>query len=142
MTNWMTKSMFAAAAVVLAAGMASAQGLGLRADVPFSFQAGGQTMTPGTYRVSYVGAQQLVVKLENVDAGTSILLMPTTRQDPPKSYAQKGTAAAAFACTEAGCDLYEIWTASAGSACRFKTAHPKTEETRMAYIYFKNDKGD
>ena len=133
--------MFAAAAVVLAAGMASAQGLGFKAEVPFAFQAGGQTMTPGTYRVEYVGPQRLIVRLQNQDAGTSVLVLPATRQDPPKEWAAKGTAAASFACTDAGCELYEIWSVSTGSSFRFKT-HAKSDETKMAYIFFKNDKGD
>ena len=142
MTNWMKKSVFAAAAVVLAAGVASAQGLNFKAEIPFTFQAAGQTMTPGTYRIEYVGAQHLVIRLQNSDAGTSVLLLPATRQDPPKAWAQKGTAAAAFACSDAGCDLYEIWTASTGASFRFKTSHPKSEETRMAYVYFSNDKAN
>jgi hypothetical protein len=140
MKNLITKTMFAAAAVVLAAGMASAQDLGLRAEIPFAFQAAGQTMTPGTYRVEYVGPQHMIVRLLNQDTGTSVMVLPATRQDPPKDWTKKGTAAAAFACSDAGCDLYEIWTASNGSAYRFKT--PKSDETRMATIFFKNDKAD
>src|SRR5271169_4577719 len=52
MTNFTMKMMVAAATVVVAAGTASAQNL--KADIPFTFRAGGKVMAAGTYRVSRI----------------------------------------------------------------------------------------
>src|SRR5262245_5778487 len=107
MKSWMTKTMFAAAAVMIAAGVASAQNL--TAEIPFAFQAGGQTMAPGTYRVDYVGSQKVTLRLLNVDAGTSVVVLPRTLQDPPKDWVKRGVSGVAFACRDAGCELRELW---------------------------------
>ena len=45
----LTMNLVAAAVVVLAAGSASAQTL--KAEIPFTFQAAGAMMTPGTYQI-------------------------------------------------------------------------------------------
>ena len=139
MTNW-TKTILATAALMVAAGVASAQGF--RADVPFAFQAGGQTMTPGSYQVEYVGQQHMVLKLYNRDAGTSAMVLPARRQDAPKAWVERGTAAMSFACSDAGCELNEIWTASTGDSYKFKTSEPKGAETRMAYVPLHSSKAD
>ena len=49
MKNLTMKMMFAAATLVAAAGVASAQTL--EANVPFAFRANGQVFAPGTYRI-------------------------------------------------------------------------------------------
>ena len=62
-------SMLAAAALVLAAGSAPAQTL--KADVPFTFQAAGVVMTPGTYEIRNGSKMAKFVVLRNTDTKNS-----------------------------------------------------------------------
>ncbi len=50
-----TKLMIAAAALVVAAGAASAQTM--KAEIPFAFRAGDKVMAAGTYRVETLSTQ-------------------------------------------------------------------------------------
>ena len=125
---------------MLAASVASAQAL--KAEIPFAFQAGGKTMAPGSYRIDYASSLQQVIRLDNQDARSAVLVLPESRQDAPKAWAASGKPMASFACNDAGCELAQLWTASGRPAYTFKSHRPKNEETRMAYIVLHKGNGE
>ena len=123
-----TNMMFAAAALVIAAGAAQAQQL--KAEVPFSFQAQGTVMPAGEYRVERLNSHNgtTIFKVRNVDANRTIVAMPYE-----KNNAAAGDAALAFECSGGHCALAKVDTGD-GSAYRFPTKHAKGEDTRVAVI--------
>ena len=112
-----TKLMIATAALVAAAGSASAQTL--RADIPFEFRAGDRVMEPGTYSVgiSRMGGSP-VFQLSNVHSTGSAVLLPRAPVDPQKGWTE-GKGKLAFACISGSCALAEIWTGSGSHAYTF-----------------------
>jgi len=104
----LTISITMAAAVVLAAGSASAQTL--KADIPFTFHAAGKVMSPGTYQViAASNAASRYVLLRNNDTKESVLAMYSPR-DAAKELAARGTPGMQFECSGARCALREIWS--------------------------------
>ena len=112
-----TKLMIATAALVAAAGAASAQTL--RADIPFEFRAGDRVMAPGTYSVdiSRMGGAP-VFRLSNVRSAGSVVLLPQAPVDPQKGWTE-GNGKLSFACISGSCALAEIWTGSESHAYSF-----------------------
>jgi hypothetical protein len=112
-----TKLMIATAALMAAAGSASAQTL--RANIPFEFRAGDRVMAPGTYSLDYsrLGGIQ-VFRLSNVHSGGTIALLPQAPVDPQKGWSE-GDPKLAFACVGGSCALAEIWTGSESHAYTF-----------------------
>jgi len=103
-----TRFMIATAALVVAAGAASAQTM--TAAIPFEFRAGDQVMAPGTYRVDVSRATgSPIFRLLNVDSGGSAALIAQAPQDPQKAWIAEGSPKLAFACTSGSCALAEIW---------------------------------
>jgi hypothetical protein len=125
-------SMFAAAAVVLAAGSASAQTL--KADVPFTFQAAGVVMTPGTYEIRHASKTANLVVLRNTDTKNSVLMVYSSA-DASKEVKSRGTPALGFECSGARCAIREMWTASGIASYRFRGPKLAADgDTRMAMI--------
>ena len=109
-------SIGAAAALVLAAGSASAQSL--KAEVPFTFHVAGAVMTPGTYEVvNRSGAAKFVV-LRNTDTRNAVLAMYRST-DPAKELKARGTPALQFECSGTECALRQIWTGTESPAYGF-----------------------
>jgi len=126
-------SLLAAAAVVLAAGTASAETL--KADVPFTFQAAGVTMTPGTYEIRDVSRSAKFVVLRNTDTKNSVLMVYTSA-DVSKEVKSRGTPALGFECSGARCAIRELWTGSETiSSYRFRGPKLAPDgDTRIATI--------
>ena len=139
MTNWMTKTMFATAALALAASVASAQSL--KAEISFAFQASGKRLAPGTYNVvkENYGATT-VYRLVSRENGTNIVVPTVVPHDPPKEWAKRGEPMLAFACSEAGCHLAELW--ASGGAPAYHIRHPKSQDIRIAYVVLRNQNAD
>ena len=113
-----TRLMIATAALVVAAGAASAQTM--TGAIPFEFRVDGRVMAPGTYRVhqSYqIGTP--VFWLTNVESGKLIMLLPGAPVDPQKAGAASGGGELAFACTSGSCTLAELWSGSGSRAYTF-----------------------
>ena len=87
----LTKNMtIAAAALVVAAGVAQAQTI--KVEVPFSFRAGGTVMPAGEYRVNarYSNGGIRVVQLTNTDMRHSTLAMPFQTKAPKPGSPEAG----------------------------------------------------
>jgi hypothetical protein len=111
--------MIATAALVVVAGVASAQTM--TASIPFEFRAGDRVMAPGTYRID---SSQLsgapLFHLSNVHSGGSIVLLAKAPVDPRKGWAEEGNPRMVFACTSGSCALAELWAGSGSPAYTFR----------------------
>ena len=125
-----TRLMIAAAALVVVAGVASAQTM--TASIPFEFRAGDRVMAPGTYRID---SSQLsgapLFHLSNVHSGGSIVLLAKAPVDPRKGWAAEGNPRMLFACTSGSCALAELWSGSESNAYKFRGPKTDTDQTAV-----------
>jgi hypothetical protein len=127
----LTINLMAAAAVVLAAGSASAQSL--KAEIPFTFRASGAVMTPGTYHVLRNGGSKYVI-LRNIDTKQSVIAI-YDMSDPSKELKAQGKPGIQFECSGAQCALRQIWTASGNPAYAFRVPKVASDgDKHMAFI--------
>jgi hypothetical protein len=108
MTKLTLKLMIATAALVAAAGAASAQTL--NASIPFEFRANGRVMAPGRYQVDLSPKSGTrVFRLSNLSSGSQALLLGQVPVGPEKAWEAGGGGALAFECASGSCALAEIW---------------------------------
>jgi hypothetical protein len=126
-----TRLMIATAALVVAAGAASAQTM--TASIPFEFRAGNQVMAPGTYGVQNLRtlAGTPIFRLLNVNSGELATLLPQAKDDPQKAWEAEGKPKLAFACTSGSCALAELWYGSGSYAYTFHRPKLGTDETAV-----------
>ena len=86
MKSLKTRAMIAATVLLATAGTASAQAL--RADIPFTFKAGGASLQPGSYEVLLNNNH--VVTMRNIYSGDAIFAMPIAQKDPEKTWIAAG----------------------------------------------------
>ncbi len=132
MTN-LTKNILVAAAVLVVAGVASAQTV--TADIPFAFRAGEKLMAPGTYQVSTVSAASgiAVFKLYNTDERAGVLAVPPVKNDPAKAWKADGKPRLVFLCGGSRCALAEIWRGGT-ETISYKFNLPKYHEELRAEV--------
>jgi hypothetical protein len=123
----------AVAAMALAAGTISAQTM--KAEIPFAFRVGNQTMQPGEYRVNLVSgfSGATVVRMANYDLHKSVLAMPDHRTDTKNAWAAAGRPVLQFDCSGAQCSLSNVWMGE-GATLAFSTERGKNGEPRIAEI--------
>jgi hypothetical protein len=131
MTNFTKNMTIAAAALMVAAGVAGAQTI--KAEVPFGFRAAGTVLPAGSYRVSptHQSGGILAVTLRNEDTNQSVITVPYAHDaqktgDAPVSLT--------FECSGTDCALVQM---APGSGQTYRFWKPKTEkdgETRLAVI--------
>jgi hypothetical protein len=128
MKNLTKNMMIAAAALMVAAGVAGAQTL--KAEIPFGFRAAGTAMTAGSYRLdrNNSGGTE-IFRLINVDTHRSTLAVPyldSTRKPA-------GVATLTFECSGTDCTLA---TVAVGDGRAYGIPRPKkgSEETHVAVI--------
>jgi hypothetical protein len=131
MTDFTTKMTIAAAALMVAAGVAGAQTI--KAEVPFGFRAAGTVLPAGSYRVSAIQSSggSPAVTLRNEDTNQAVLTMPYAH-DVQKS--GDAPVSLTFECTGTDCALVRM---APGSGQTYRFWKPKTEkdgETRLAVI--------
>ena len=127
------RTMLAAAALVVAAGTASAQTF--KAEVPIAFTVGNKTMAPGSYDVrldSRSGTQMVVVR--NSSTHTSAVLASPVRADASKAWVAAGNPMIAFECAGGSCRLSKLWTGSGSSELHFQTPKSHGETVTLALI--------
>jgi hypothetical protein len=129
MKNLTKNMMIAAAALVLAAGVAQAQII--KAEVPFSFRVGGTVMPAGEYRVeSKSSGGGHVFWVVNADTHRSIATMAYVHNYVPAS----GDPKLIFECSGANCALVQM---ASGQGATYGFSHPslgRDEPTRVAVI--------
>ncbi|HMC60104.1 MAG TPA: hypothetical protein VKJ01_13000, partial [Candidatus Solibacter sp.] len=128
----LTKNMtIAAAALMVAAGVAGAQTI--KAEVPFGFRVTNTVMPAGSYWVSPTGRTGgvAIFKLTNEDTHRSVLTVPYANDTQ-----KRGEAAASltFECSGANCALVRVAPGSGQSYQIFKPKMEKDGDTRLAVI--------
>jgi hypothetical protein len=123
--------MIAAAALVVAAGVAQAQTI--KAEVPFSFRAARTVMPAGEYWVSasISNGGIRIVRLTNMDTHRSILAVPFEAQDRKPGSAETSLT---FECGGTHCALVQL---APGNGQAYSFQPPKLgrdEDTRVAVI--------
>lgn len=142
MTNFTTRMTIAAAALVAAAGVASAQTM--RAEIPFTFRANGVVMAAGSYRITLdpLGGAPILY-LFNVEGHRSVTARALAPHDPPKAWQQAATPLLSFACGAKLCSLAGLWTGDQAPAYHFAVPKLGRDETvRTALIELRYTKGD
>ncbi|HTS60478.1 MAG TPA: hypothetical protein VMH28_00565 [Candidatus Acidoferrales bacterium] len=125
MKTTMKQLMVAAAVLALAAGAATAQTL--KAEIPFSFTAGGKVMAPGSYDVRLKDVDNLVT-LSNFEARQSAMLLPGGRSTPAKEWRAKGDPVLVFECGAGRCSLIRLWAGGGNMALSIPHHNPGREE--------------
>jgi len=125
-------SMFAAAALVAAAGSASAQNL--TAEIPFAFRANNTLMQPGSYEVVRINSSaSTMYVLRNRDTAGAVLLAAYSQHEPSKEWVKSAVAKLAFECADNRCALQELWT---GGAAAYRFFAPKMARGELREIAF------
>ncbi|HUA63433.1 MAG TPA: hypothetical protein VML19_32055 [Verrucomicrobiae bacterium] len=117
-------TLMAAAAFVVAAGIASAQTM--EANIPFAFHAGGKALDAGTYRVrverSEAGNSTMIVSGGH---GKQLLTFLYPSGNAKAAWVSAGNAVLSFQCSEGRCTLANVWMGSEGETV-YRVASPKT----------------
>jgi len=142
MTNFTTRMMIAAATLVVAAGSASAQVL--KAEIPFTFRAGGVVLAAGTYTVvARENGGSPTYQLRSEQEHRSILLLAGAALDPQKAWVAGGHPVLSFECGISACALSGIWTGSSMPAQAFpRPKLGRDEPTRTALVVMQPGKGE
>jgi hypothetical protein len=136
----LTMNLMAAAALVLAAGSASAQSL--KADIPFTFHAAGAVMTPGTYQIVNPSLGSKYVVIRNADTRQSVIAVYDAT-DVTKELKAQGRPGIQFECSGAYCSLRQIWKDNGGPAYGFRVPKSGSEgEKHMAFVPLTATKAD
>ena len=118
----LTNGLLATVALVAAAGSALAQ-TSLKAEIPFSFQAGAKMMAPGTYRVMPSWGVTPLIQLSNQSDRQSALLLVEFR-DASKEWRKARVPKLAFECIEGHCSLAKVWTGDRRDAMEIRGRRP------------------
>jgi hypothetical protein len=110
MKRFATKTFVMTAALAALAVGASAQSM--KAEIPFTFRAGGAVLAAGTYRID---AGNTVVRVSNSDTRRSIAVLPHYRRDVDKN-AAAGSPKLWFSCAGSNCALTSLWNGEGASA--------------------------
>ena len=126
----LTKNMtIAAAALMVAAGVAGAQTI--KAEVPFGFRVAGTVMPAGSYRVNANTGGIAVFQLTNEDTHRSTLTLPYAHNNQKPGDA---VASLTFECAGANCALVRVAPGSGQSYQIWKPKVENGEDTRLAVI--------
>ena len=123
------RTMIAAAALVVAAGTASAQTY--KAEIPMAFHAANQLMAPGSYdiKVSNTGTGDRIF-VYNRTNNTAVAMLSTVKSDAPKQWRAAGDPKLAFECVNSVCRLGKLWNGS--DPYLFAFPAPKSSGTLIA----------
>lgn len=135
MKNLTMKMMFAAATLVAAAGVASAQTL--EANVPFTFRANGQVFAPGTYRIHMQRtlSGNPLIAIRGTDPHKQLLTSSYPDGPAKAAWQQSGKAVLSFECGVSRCQLTKLWMGSDGPTLRVPAPNlGKDEPARIAEV--------
>lgn len=137
MTRTVFRTTILAAAAFAAVTTASAQGM--KAEIPFSFDAVGTRMQPGAYWITLNNSGSgATVRIYNSDTRKSILTLPHLASMPARP--EYATPTLTFACTEGHCVLTSLRNEHA-SVYRF--SGPKVgKNARVATIALRSDRAE
>ena len=102
----LTNSLFAAVALVAAAGTISAQ-TRLTAEVPFAFRVNGTLMAPGSYTIG--NTSNNILKLRNESEHKTAVVLGHVG-DASREWQKAGVPKIGFECYDGECSLVKVWT--------------------------------
>ena len=140
MNRTTSRLMIAAAAVVVATGVASAQAV--KAEIPFTFRVGNAVYAPGTYRVEVQDAGKRIW-LHGAQKGPGTVVLAISTQSAPKEARENGAPTLSFACGLGRCQLVQVW--SGDELPVINVPHPKAshdEAATMRVIHTARSNGD
>jgi hypothetical protein len=116
-----TNRLFLFAATALFLGTTAYGQTPMKADVPFAFRIPGGIVAAGNYVVNLdtLGGSK-VLRLYNEDTHKSAVAIPYAAGGGPQD---NNSPRLVFLCSEAGCDLSEVWTPNGGYAVQKGRAH-------------------
>ena len=129
MKNFTKNMTIAAAALMVAAGVAGAQTI--KAEVPFGFRVAGTALPAGSYWVSETSSSGIpVFKLMHEDTHRAVLTVPYANNIQKRGEAP---ASLTFECSGANCSLVRV---APGTGLSYEIHKPKTEseDTHLAVI--------
>ena len=130
MKNLTMRMMVAAAALVVAGGVASAQVM--KAEIPFRFQAAGAWLEPGTYLINHISGSSAIYRIANLDAAGAVLAMPQFTISRSNGNDSKGRLV--FECAAGKCVLVQLWDVSNEIAYGFSRPKRSKEEAALASV--------
>jgi hypothetical protein len=140
MKSMTTNMMMAAAALVVATGVASAQQY--RADIPFAFNAGGKMLAAGTYMLKVDSGTQWLLQITNRESQKSSLALPTARTDGRYNQPAGGAPTLTFVCGSSRCSLAQMWTGPERPALTFSQPRTGKDERASATVRVVKMNGD
>jgi hypothetical protein len=128
MKNLTRKMMVAAAALVVAGGVASAQSM--KAEIPFRFQASGGWLEPGTYSIQRTSNAATIYRIANLDTSGAVVAMPRFTMSYYNANATQGKLV--FECVASQCALVQLWDGPRGVAYEFSRPKRSKGEAALA----------
>jgi hypothetical protein len=120
----------ATAAWMVASSAATAADL--KFEIPFTFEAAGKAMAPGTYRL-HASNGEVQFQLQNTQTGQAVYFNAPGGYDPEKQWKTREGGVLQFECSGGECGLKQLWTNRGYPAYKFPT--PKAgENTRLAIV--------
>jgi hypothetical protein len=135
MKNMTSKMIIAAATLVAAAGVASAQDM--EAKIPFAFRAGGKLLAAGTYhvRMDRGPSGAALILISGQAAGEKVLTVGRGGEDIKAAWAATGNAVLSFQCGVSRCVLSQVWMGSDAPVYRLSNpSFGKGEPQREAEV--------
>jgi hypothetical protein len=134
MKNMKTNMIIAAATLVAAAGVASAQDM--EAKIPFAFRAGGKVLAAGTYHVRMSRTSgNPVILISGQAAGEKVLTIGYGAEEAKAAWASTGNAVLSFQCGVSRCVLTQVWTGADAPVYRLSNpSFGKGEPQREAEV--------
>ena len=133
MKNVTTRLMIAAAAMVAASSVASAQAM--KADVPFQFRVGGAVLEAGTYQVSMDGSGKL--RIQTQSGNRTVLAVASS----PIESNKPSEAKLVFVCGRGPCTLVQAWS-SGDRAYALPYPKQRDAEASLRVIRLREDVGE
>ena len=132
MKNLTMKMMVAAAALVVAGGVASAQVM--TAEIPFRFQAAGAWLEPGTYSINHISGSSAttIYRIANLSSAGVVAAVPRFTIDGNSGNAPQGKLT--FECVAGRCTLVQLWDGSRGVTYSFSRPKRSGEEAALASV--------
>src|SRR3989442_10491057 len=138
MKNLTMKMMVAAAALVVAVGVASAQGM--KAEIPFRFQAAGVWLEPGTYSIRNISGSSVLYRIANMDTAGGVAAMP---QFPMDNFnAKDNPGKLVFECVDGPCALVQLWDGRRGVAYAFSRPKRAKEAALASLISIRMERAE
>lgn len=140
MKHLTAKMTVAAAAFVVAGGVASAQVM--KAEIPFRFQTAGVWLEPGTYSIDLISGSSAttIYRIGNLDTSGALAAVPRFTLDRNNGNSNGGKLM--FECVAGQCALVQLWDGSRGVTYSFSRSKRFREAAASSLIAIRMERGE